>query len=249
MKTLIKSIILPTFLFLTPLADAALYEGNWKNKTYNSTGALTIDLTIKNSRASGSFNLDGPVFGGLNPPAIPFDFPVKANGSGKIKVNGTILGDFNGNIDEDGNFSVTITNIPGGITEVRINGVFDIKLEKFTAAYEVDDENGTFANGVVEAHVHEKPTLNVAKTVNVTGTTGKVQAKVVTNTAVKSMKATTSGTADITITGNNPYQITVKNLTVGTTKVKITVTNKDGLSTSRNVNFVKAAPAAMITGS
>ncbi|MEO5916348.1 MAG: hypothetical protein ABIS50_19080 [Luteolibacter sp.] len=239
MKTLIKFIVLPAFLFLTPLACASLYEGSWKNKTFGSTGALTIDLTIKNSRASGSFDLDGPVFGGLNPPAIPFDFPVKANGSGKIKVNGTIMGDFNGTIDEDGNFSVTITNIPGALTEARINGVFDIKLEKLTADYVVDNAGGPYANGVVEAHVHKAPIVNVAKTVNVTGTTGKVQAKVVTNTTIKNIKASTTGIGNITIAGKNPYQITVKNLTVGTTPVKITVTNNDGLSTTKTVKFIR----------
>lgn len=240
MKTLNLLMGISAVLFFAPLATASIYTGSWKNKTFGSTGALTIDFTLKKSQVAGSFDFDGPVFGAGDPPAIKFKAPRKADGSGSFKVTGTAVGDVTGSFTKNGKLTFTITKIPGGVlTEARINGKFDLTVEKFTATYEIDSTGGLFANGVAEAHVPKPPTIKASDRVTVSRASGKVQAKVLTNTGIVSTKATVDGGARVTVTGKNPYTIEVKKLSAPTTTVKFTVKNADGFSKRKSIKFIR----------
>lgn len=245
MKTLKKHLFLAALFLLTPLAGAATYQGSWENETFGSSGALTIDLTVTATKVSGSFNLDGSVFGGGDPASIAFSTTLDINGSGKFKTLGTAIGDVTGTFLSDGSLTITITNIPGGfLSKTKFTGKFDLSNETFTGTYKVYAFDVLFATGDIEAHVHKAPILKVSRTVNVTGTRKTIEARVTTNVGIKSFKATTASLANITVTGTNPYQIKVTNLIEPEVRVKVTVTNTDGLSTSKTVKFVKSTTAA-----
>ena len=247
MKTSLRLFIVPALLCFASLGNASTYTGFWKNKTFGSTGDLTINLTITKAKVSGSFDLDGPVFGGLNPPAIPFNVPLKTDGSGSFNVKGTVLGDVKGSFKSNGDLSFTITHIPGGfLTEARFNGKFDLRIEKFSGTYEIDSSGGLYATGSTAAHVPQAPTLQVAKQVNVGGTSGQVKAKVLTNSKIKSFSATADGNAKTTVTGTNPYTISVKKMTLTTTRLTLLVKNIDGFQTSKVVKFVRTGNSSTL---
>jgi len=202
-------------------------------------GDLTVEFDIKSNKVVGFIDADGPVFGGGDPPAIPFNATLKKNGSGNFNVPGTPMGDIAGSFDAKGNLTVTITNIPGGVlTEARIRGLFDLKLEKFDMVYEIDNSSGSYAKGVGEAHVPKKPALKVAGKVNYSGKSGKTTARVLTNTGIKSFKAEASG-AQVGVIGANPYKIIVKKAKRKITRVKVTAINEDGFKVRKFVKFIK----------
>lgn len=242
MKTLKSLLLLPAFLLLPPLATASVYTGSWENKTFSTTGALTIDFEIKKTSVSGSFDFDGPVFGAGDPPAIKFKAPLKSNGSGSFTVIGTGVGDIAGSFTSKGKLTITITNIPGGVlTAARINGKFDLALEKFNATYEIDNGGGLFANGVAEAHVPKPAVIKMARKVTVTGKTARTPITVETNTGITSIAADAKGTATVKVKGKkSPYQLVVSNMTGPTAKVTVTVRNADGFISKKVVRFVKA---------
>lgn len=246
MKTLKTFLFLPAFLLLPPLATASVYTGSWENKTFGSSGDLTIDFEIKKGSVAGSFDFDGPVFGAGDPPAIKFKAPLKSDGSGSFKVTGTQVGDLAGSFTSKGKLTITITNIPGGLlTKAEINGKFDLKLEKFDATYEIDSTGGPFANGVAEAHVPKPAVIKMAKKVTVTGKTAKTPVKVETNTTLKSITADAKGKATVKLKGTkSPYQLVASNLTAPTVKVTVKVENADGFTSKKTVKFVKAASAS-----
>lgn len=245
MKTLKKHMFLAALLLLSPLASAAIYQGSWNNKTFATTGGLTIDLTVSTTKVSGTFNLDGSVFGGGDPASITFNAPLNLDGTGNFKTLGTAIGDVAGTFSSDGALTLIVTKIPGGfLTKTVFTGKFDLSNETFAGTYKIYTMGVLFASGAIEAHVHKAPILKVPGTVNVTGTSKTIQATVTTNSGIKSFKATTTSMAHITVTGTNPYLIKVTNLTLATTSIKVIVTNNDGLSTSKIVKFVKLSPAA-----
>ncbi len=241
MKTLKALILMAVMAFIAPLATAAIYAGSWTNKTFGSTGPLTIRLDITKTKVSGNFNLDGPVFGGINPPPIPFNVPLKSNGSGTFNVIGTLIGDIAGSFTSEGKLTIAITNVPGGtVTDASFNGSFDLTLEKFTGTYNVNGPGGPLANGVTEAHVPKAPTVKLARKVNISGSSGSAKATVLTNTTVASVTATTtSGTVRVKLVKPNVYRIIAKQMTAATTKVTVVVTNADGFKTTKVVRFVK----------
>lgn len=240
MRTLKKALIIPALLLLAPLAGASTYTGTWNNKTFNTEGALTIEFEVGKDNVAGSFDFDGPVFGAGDPPAIPFSAPLDSDGSGSFTVIGTGVGDLSGSFSKDGKLDITISNIPGGVlTEARINGKFDLKVEKFDATYEIDSSGALFANGVAEAHVPKKPKLKLPKRVKFSGAKGKAKLTVKTNTGISKVKAKATGKAKVRVTGKNPYKIVVKKTTRKTTRVKIIVVNEDGFKTTKTVKFIK----------
>lgn len=248
MKTPLRITILCGALFLIPAAHAALYTGSWKNTTFGSSGAMKIDLTIKDGRAKGSLDLDGNVFGGADPPAIPFNFPFNPNKAGKFKVNGTLLGNLAGTYDTNGDLNVTITNSPGGFPkETRINAKIDLKLQTFNATYEIDDAEGLFAEGTAEAHVHKAPKIKSPAEIEATKKTGQTSAKVISNTKITKFQVTSPDGATIQVSGTNPYVIKVGKLKQPVTRVVLRATNADGLTKTKTVKFIRTdlAPALL----
>jgi hypothetical protein len=245
MKKLKILMLFVSFLSFDSVATASIYKGTWNNTTFvGSSGALTIDLKLKNSNVSGSFDLGGPVFGGNNPGVVEFDVQLEPNQSGTLEISGTDIGDIAGSFNKNGKLNITISNIPGGfLTEVRINGKFDLATQKFTADYEVDNAGGLYARGVAEAHVPQSPKVIVAGEVNFSGNKGAVEGTVHTNTSIQSVKATASdGNPNVTVIGKNPFRVEVKNISVPSFRVSIVVRNADGFQTTKVVKFIKIGP-------
>lgn len=48
------------------------YEGSWFNDTFSSTGAARIRIEVAGDTGTLGVDLDGPVFGGLDPPEVTF---------------------------------------------------------------------------------------------------------------------------------------------------------------------------------
>lgn len=240
MKTPLRIAILCGALFLIPAAKAAIYTGSWKNTTFGSTGALKIDLTLKDNRASGSLDIDGNVFGGADPPAIPFNFPFNPDKPAKFKISNTVLGTLSGSYAPDGRLDVVIRNTPGGFPkEARIAAKINLKLRMFTATYEIDDDSGLFAEGTAAAHVPTAPKIKTPARVEVSRKVKTISVKVVSNTKIKSFKVTSPDGAGLKVTGKNPYEVTVSKLTKPETRIIITAVNADGLKKSKTVRFVR----------
>lgn len=240
MKTTLRIAIVSGALFLNPAAQAAIYTGSWKNTTFGSSGALKIDLTIKDNRAKGSVDLDGNVFGGADPPAIPFNFPFTPNKAGKFKVTGTLLGDLAGTYTQDGGLNVKITNTPGGFPkETRVKAQIDLKLQTFKATYEIDDSEGLFAEGKAEAHVRKAPLIKTPSEVEVTKPTGKTSVKIISNVKVTQVAIDSPDGATIQVSGTNPFVITAGKLNRPVTRVVIRATNADELTRSKTVRFIR----------
>ena len=239
MKTLNRLAIIAALL-TAPLATASTYKGTWNNETFGSSGDLTIDFTVKKNRVLGSFDLDGPVFGFGDPPPIPIDVKLDSNGAGTFEALGTNVGDVVGNVTANGKLTITITNIPGGfLTMASLDGKFNLKLETFAATYSIDAVGGPYANGTAEAHVHKSPKIKVPSKVVVEGKSAKVKVKVITNTEIKTFKATANKGAKARVVSKTPYRIAVSNLTAKKTFVKIVVVNDDGLRSAKLVKFVR----------
>jgi hypothetical protein len=247
MKTKICALITAALCFAAPHALASTYIGTWKNTTFSTSGSLKMQFTITKTNVTGSLDLDGPVFGAGDPPAIPFNMKRKPDGSGSFKINGTPLGDIAVSYKPDGALDMDITNVPGTIIDdASFNGRFDLKLEKFAAVYEINANGSVLAEGVAEAHVRKAPTIKAPKTVKVSGKSGGVKAKVITNTGIKSFTAKANAGAKATVTGNNPYQITVTKITKPNTRVTLVATNTDGLKKTKVVKFVLNNPKALL---
>ena len=247
MKTLNQFVIGAALLLMAPLAPAATYTGSWNNTTFGSSGALTIEFEATAKLVTGSFDFDGPVFGGGDPPAIDFKAKRKPDGSGTFQTLGTGVGDITGSFDAEGNLELIIFNIPGGfLTQARINGKFDLELEDFNATYEIDDDDGLFAQGTAEAHVPKAPVLKIAKKVKVKGKVAKTNLKVTTNTNITSIQASAGKKAKVMVKGSNPYKIIVKNLKGAKATVVVTVTNEDGFTAKKSVKFVKSKSGAAV---
>ena len=239
MKILTSFLSVSAIAMLSPLASASVYTGAWNNRTFGSTGALTIDFEVGAKKVTGSIDFDGPVFGAGDPPAIPFNTKLKKDGSGTFLITGTDMGDLKGNFKPDGTLSLVISNIPGGfLTDARIDGKFDLKVEGFSATYQINTASGLFAEGDAEAHVPQKPTVKVPKKVRFSGKRGRATAKVLTNTGIKKINATAKN-AKVKVTGKNPYKIIVTKAKKKTTRVKLTVINDDGFKTTRFIKFIK----------
>lgn len=239
MKTLTRMLAVPALALLSPLASASVYTGAWNNRTFGSTGALTIDIEIGARSVTGSIDFDGPVFGGGDPPAIPLNAKLRSDGSGSFLIKGTAMGDLEGDFTKDGSLTIVISNIPGGfLTEARIDGKFDLEVESFTASYEIDNASGLYAEGDAEAHVPQKPTVEAPKKVNYSGKSGKATVKVATNTGIEKVSATAKN-AKVKVTGENPYKVTVTKAKKKSTTVKLTVINDDGFKARKTIKFIK----------
>lgn len=242
MKTLLRSLLAAAATCAAPLAPAATYEGSWTNTTFQSTGDLVIDLNIKGNKVNGSFDLNGNVFGGSDPAAIKFSATIAANGKGSFKRTGTSIGDVQVDFDSKGNLDILITNIPGGfLHEVRVDGKFNLALETFKGAYEIDNTPGNlFAEGKLEAHVKKAPVVKGPANVKFTGKKASATLRVTSNVKITSASASaTNGAKPKLVKKGNKFILTVTKLKNAGSKVTVTVTNADGLTKIKVVRFKK----------
>src|SRR5437867_3454392 len=134
---------------------AGRYEGAWTNLTFNSTGRAVIDIQIAGATAAINFDMDGFVFGFIDPPLITMPGTVAGN-SIQIDNHGVgIFGDISGSINADaGTYTADLSNIPGGYinhinaTGTIANGV--IKLN-YTVDFPGNPSPTNPANGVLVA--------------------------------------------------------------------------------------------------
>jgi hypothetical protein len=243
MKT-IGSCIAAMSLWMAAPAFADTYIGSWENTTFDTTGALTIEFTKTKTKVSGSIDFDGPVFGAGDPPKMDFSAPLESDGSGKFKIKGTMLGTLNGTFTADGKLTMSIVKVPGFITDASIKGKFDLKAKTFTATYKIDSTEGPLAEGVANAHVPTAPKIKCKRKVAFEGTTAKITVNVATNTTIKSVTATADGGAVVKVKGNNPYQISLKNIESSKVNLTITATTDDDLSKSKTVVFTRTGTLA-----
>ncbi len=139
-----KPFLLLLFLFHAQLASAALqdmvgrYVGAWTNTTFGSTGKAVIIIDISGTNATLTFDMDGFVFGFIDPPVISMPGTVQGN-SIVIDNHGVgIFGDIKGSIDgTTGAFNTTLTNVPGGFIKDVTNTGF-ITNGVISLSYTVD---------------------------------------------------------------------------------------------------------------
>jgi hypothetical protein len=138
------------------------YVGMWTNTTFNSTGRAEITITLAGTNATITFNMDGFVFGYVDPPVINMPGTVTTNFlENQIEINNKGVGVFgdikglivspytdpcptcpkpqfvSGPIFSRGEFSAILTNIPGG-TFSNIIAVGTIANGQFTLNYTVN---------------------------------------------------------------------------------------------------------------
>ena len=236
MKAILRSLFAAVIACSAPIAAASTYEGSWTNTTFDTTGALTIDFQISGNKVSGSFDLDGGVFGGPDPDAIRFTGKLNSAGNGSFTRKGTDIGDLTVTFDSAGKLDILIGNIPGGfLYEVRVDGQFDLKLETFTGTYEIDNAPSTlFAEGSLEAHVRKAPVIKGKTRIRFSGKKAKATIRVTSNVPITTAKAKASNGAKAKLVKKGPnYLLKVRKLTAKGSKVKVTVTNADGLKKSK----------------
>lgn len=107
-----------------PVSHAALqdlvgrYVGAWTNLTFGSTGKAVIIIQITGTNATLTFDMDGQVFGYVNPPVISMPGTVQGNTILIDNQGVGIFGDIKGSIDgTTGAFQTTLTNVPGGFIQ------------------------------------------------------------------------------------------------------------------------------------
>ncbi len=100
------------------------YAGSWLNQTFGSTGAASIDITIAGSDVSVSFDMDGFVFGQIDPPAIAMSGAISGGAMTFTSSGLGLFGDIVGSIQEsDGSFVFLLDTIPGEfISKVDVTG-------------------------------------------------------------------------------------------------------------------------------
>jgi hypothetical protein len=98
------------------------YVGVWTNLTFGSTGKAVIEIQTSGTNAALTFDMDGYVFGIMDPPVITM--PGTVNGDVILIDNKGIgmFGDIKGRVDAtQGTLVATLTNIPGGYIQTVTN--------------------------------------------------------------------------------------------------------------------------------
>jgi len=106
-------------------AQAVILTGQWNNTTFGSSGGVTIDATVVGTAFNITVDLDGFVFGSVDP--APFNFSGDLSGGGNFNAAGVPnLGDLSGSIDGLGNIDLSFTNVPNlNIDSVFASGTTD----------------------------------------------------------------------------------------------------------------------------
>lgn len=115
----------PSGALALALADlGGHYEGGWLNQTFGSTGAASIDITIAGSDVSVVFDMDGFVFGQIDPPAIAMAGTIAGDVMSFASTGLGLFGDVAGSIQgSDGSLVFLLDTIPGEfISKVDVEG-------------------------------------------------------------------------------------------------------------------------------
>jgi hypothetical protein len=133
---------------------AGTYVGTWNDTTFNSTGPVTVVITIGGTGAIGShvvvqFTLGGAVFGGSTPPPQTFTGTVETSGL-SFSGTSTFFGNVNWQLKTNGAFTATGTNVPGGnVSSFTASG--SIAGNQLSATFHISLLDGMTANGQMNA--------------------------------------------------------------------------------------------------
>lgn len=143
----LSSVLLLALVSLVQPAAAALpdlagrYVGSWTNLTFGSVGKAVIEIQISGEDAALIFDMDGFVFGQVDPPLITMPGTVQGD-SIVIDSQGVgIFGDISGSVDGlSGTLDTTLTNVPGGYIQ-RVTNTGTITNGVISIEYTVDFQN------------------------------------------------------------------------------------------------------------
>jgi hypothetical protein len=99
-------------------ALAGRYTGTWHNDTFNTSGALELDITVDPNQkvVHTTITLGGNVFGGSAPPSETIDIPINAAAPGQsVNATSAFFGPITLAIQPDGSLIVDAPNVPGGV--------------------------------------------------------------------------------------------------------------------------------------
>lgn len=129
-------------------AVAGDYQGEWRNLTFGSSGAASATLTVSGDNLVVVFNLDGQVFGQLDPEPESIGLPLDELGSGTVQGESELFGPFTLTVTADG-FQLQATAIPAaGIASMTVTGT--IEGGTISGTYDIEFEGGGGANGEFE---------------------------------------------------------------------------------------------------
>jgi hypothetical protein len=134
------------------------YEGAWNNLTFGSMGAASLDVSIVGTDGSFTLDLDGFVFGVIDPPAATVTGTVNPDGSVDFDITNpdpifgaTTVVTFDGT-----NWSSSMSNVLGGAA----GGGFDLVTVEgtliggaFRSTYEIfigSSDTSPFARGTLD---------------------------------------------------------------------------------------------------
>lgn len=125
------------------------YDGQWHNITFNSSGAARATVTTALPNVTVSFDLDGNVFGGLNPAPLVLNGVAALDGSVSFTpiVEHPTYGDVTASTNALGILTANCTNVPGQVATVLLTGQTSPTLINLTYDINFDtaeaDANGT----------------------------------------------------------------------------------------------------------
>lgn len=139
-----KTILLALLILPSPVAFAGIqdmvgrYVGAWTNTTFGSTGKAVIMIQVSGTNANLVFDMDGFVFGQVDPPIINMPGTVQGDVI-QIDNHGIgIFGDIKGSVDATrGTLTATLTNVPGGFIR-QVTAVGTITNAVINLDYTVD---------------------------------------------------------------------------------------------------------------
>jgi hypothetical protein len=140
----LKTLLFLVLFFHASFSHAALqdlvgrYVGAWTNLTFGSTGKAVIIIDVSGTNATLTFDMDGFVFGYIDPPVISMPGTVVGNTIVLDNKGVGIFGDIKGSIDgTTGAFQTTLTNVPGGFINDVTNSGF-VTNGVISVSYTVD---------------------------------------------------------------------------------------------------------------
>ncbi len=123
-----------------------LWHGVWKNLTFGTSGAAMVDIEVSAAGdARLTIDVDGPVFGLLDPPVREFGGTWNANGATFTAQSDDLLGDMRIRVTSDGALAMRAENIPG--VGVRVDARGQISASGIEVSYTLRFTGGGSASG------------------------------------------------------------------------------------------------------
>lgn len=130
-------------VLLDPVDDwAGAYFGRWNDTTSGNSGSLTLTISVDAPSETATFtmNLNGGVFGDVDPPQETFTAPLTFDGY-RVTTTSVLFGDWSLLARHDGTISIRAPDVPSALaTTFSMDGQFD--GASFTGTYKVGSPSG-----------------------------------------------------------------------------------------------------------